>query len=438
MGSAASSKCRVLVVGATGLLGSAIVARLKAEGMFVVALVRTAGHEARRLQPDRLIVQDLRDLHAAQAWEPHLDGISVVINCAGTLQDSSRDSTSAVHSAAPSALFEACERGGIRRVIHFSAMGVDQGGLTAFSRTKAVAETVLQRSSLDWVILRPAVVVGRAAYGGSALFRGLAGLPWLPQVSDTKPISVVQLDDVVETTVRLLAPDAPKNIALELAGPQPLEFATIVARYRAWLGWRPARIIRAAGFLMPLSYRVGDVAGWLGWRPAVRTTAQREITRGAVGDPAVWTQVTGIVPQSLDDALAREPASVQERWFANLFLLKPLVMVAFALFWLVAAFTSLGPGYDLGVAMMQEGGAGALSGPLVIAGGLADLLIGLGILWRRTTRHALWAAVAVTVFYMLAGTAILPRLWADPLAPLLKILPVMALNFVALAILEER
>src|SRR5690606_28979454 len=128
------------------------------------------------------------------------------------------------------------------------------------------------------------------------------------------------------------------------------EFAAIVARYRAWLGWRPARIIRAAGFLMPLTYRVGDVAGWLGWRPAVRTTAQREITRGAVGDPAVWTQVTGIVPQSLDDALAREPASVQERWFANLFLLKPLVMVAFALFWLVTAFTSLGPGYDLGVA----------------------------------------------------------------------------------------
>src|SRR5690606_32002434 len=148
------------------------------------------------------------------------------------------------HAAAPAALFQACEHAGVRRVIHFSAMGVDKGGLTTFTRTKAMAETELERSSLDWVILRPSVVVGRAAYGGSALFRGLATLPWLPRVPNAQPVCVVQLDDVVETVWRFLTPDAPSRVALDLAGPQALTFEDIVARYRAWLGWRPARLIR--------------------------------------------------------------------------------------------------------------------------------------------------------------------------------------------------
>lgn len=48
------------------------------------------------------------------------------------------------------------------------------------------------------------------------------------------------------------------------------------------------------------------------------------------------------------------------------------------------------------------------------------------------------ATGAITVFYILAGTAILPRLWADPLGPMWKIWPILAFNFACLAILEDR
>jgi hypothetical protein len=87
---------------------------------------------------------------------------------------------------------------------------------------------------------------------------------------------------------------------------------------------------------------------------------------------------------------------------------------------------------------MQAAGAGSLSGPSVVAGALADLAIGLGIAWRKTTRLALWAALLLSLFYLLAGTALAPQLWAEPLGPLTKIFPIMALNLVALAILEDR
>jgi hypothetical protein len=87
---------------------------------------------------------------------------------------------------------------------------------------------------------------------------------------------------------------------------------------------------------------------------------------------------------------------------------------------------------------MHEGGAGALSAPIVLAGGVADILIGLAVAFRRTSRAGLYAALAITLFYLAAGTLLLPGLWADPLGPLLKALPIMVLNLIAIAILEDR
>jgi hypothetical protein len=39
---------------------------------------------------------------------------------------------------------------------------------------------------------------------------------------------------------------------------------------------------------------------------------------------------------------------------------------------------------------------------------------------------------------VIVGTALVPRLWSDPLGPMLKIWPVLVLNMVALAILDDR
>ena len=430
--------CHVLVVGGTGLIGSAIIGRLKIDGKQVTAIARSPGHAGRRLAAHQVHFLDLGEMLQPEKWEPVLQGVDAVVNCAGVLQDGGGDSTRAIHREAPSALFEACARTRVKRIIHFSAMGVDKGALSDFSRTKADAEELLERSSLEWVILRPSVVVGRAAYGGSALFRGLAALPWLPRIADAGELSVVQLDDVVETVAMLLREDAPGRIALDLAGPDRRSFEQVVARYREWLGWRPARLLDLPRPIMAIGYALGDIAGLLGWRPPIRSNARREMVRGAAGDPAAWTAATGIVPRSLDDALLAEPASVQERWFARLYLLKPVVVGIFAFFWLLTGVVSLGPGYDIGWALMIEGGARGWSGVVVIAGALADLAIGTAILWRPTTRYALWAALAITLAYLAIGTAILPRLWNDPLGPMMKVWPILALNLVALAILDER
>jgi uncharacterized protein YbjT (DUF2867 family) len=427
---------RILLVGATGLIGAAVAARLRQDGHAVVAVARTPAPH--RVAAEAWVSLDLRDATTPEAWLRHLVGIDAVVNCAGTLQDNVRDSTARVHRDAPAALWRACAEAGVRRVIHFSAMGVDRGALSRFSETKREGDSALEASGLDWVILRPSVVAGDAAYGGSGLFRGLAALPVLPRQPGAGPIDVVQLSDVAETVARLLRPGAPSRTALDLAGPERLSFEEVVGAYRAWLGWRPARIVSLPAWLMSLAYRAGDAIAWLGWRPAIRSTARREIVRGATGDARAWREATAIEPQGLSASLAARPAPVQERWFAKLYFLKALAFGTFALFWLLTGIVSLGPGYELAKAYMLRAGAGPLSAPSVIGGALADIVVFCAIVWRPTTRLGLWAAVLLSVFYIVAGTLLLPELWRDPLGPMMKVWPILALNFLCLAILDER
>jgi hypothetical protein len=283
------------------------------------------------------------------------------------------------------------------------------------------------------------VVVGRSAYGGSALFRGLAALPVMLEMPDAGPMQVVQLDELVATIAALSKDGAPARIALDVAGPERLALSEIVATYRRWLRLKPAPTLRMPRWIAALGFSLGDFARWLGWRPPLGGVARRELVRGAVGDPSAWQQLMGIRPATLATALAREPASVQERWFARLYFLKALMFAVLALFWIGTGLISLGPGWEQGLSYLREGGVPeGLARAGVIVGALADILIGLGIAVRRTARGALWAAVAISVFYMIAGTFVLPRLWLDPVGPMLKIWPIVVLNLVALGIVEDR
>jgi hypothetical protein len=241
----------------------------------------------------------------------------------------------------------------------------------------------------------------------------------------------------VETVLFFLRPDAPARVALEIAGPERLSFEEVVAHYRRWLGYPPAR--RSwGGALMPLAYRLGDLAGLFGWRPPVRTNARREMVRGAVGDPGPWMAMTGMAPKPLAAALAADPASVQERWFAGLYLLKPAIFGVIALFWLATAFISVGPGYGIGIDIMMKTPAAPIAGLSVLAGAFADLVIGTLIAWRRTTRLGLLAAIGLSLAYLVIGSFLAPHLWAEPLGPMTKIFPIIVLHLVALAILEDR
>jgi hypothetical protein len=236
-----------------------------------------------------------------------------------------------------------------------------------------------------------------------------------------------------------LKPGAPAHLALDVVGPHPWRLDDLVGLFRRWLGWRPAESVRLPRWLAAAAFGFGDLMARLGWRTAIRSNAGHELLRAAPGDPTRWMQLTGIVPRDIERVLLMEPASVQERWFARLYLLRPWIFAICALFWLSTGVIALGPGWDSGIGLMNEGGVfGWPAAAVVIGGALCDIAVGLAIGWRRTARAGVIAALIVTVAYAIIGTALVPRLWTDPMGPMLKVLPILALHLAALGIVDDR
>jgi uncharacterized protein YbjT (DUF2867 family) len=433
-------KMRVLITGAYGLIGAACLERLRREGHELVGAGRSIGEAQRRFPYVRWIAAEFHELTTPVSWHDLLFGIDAVVNCVGAFQDGARDDLKLVHVNAPAALFAACEQRGVRRVVHISAVGAECDGPTRFARTKGETENDLRGRDLDWVILRPGLVLASSVYGGTAMLRGLAGFPGVtPVVAATSPVHVVAIEDVAETVAWALRSGAPARLSFDLVYPQPVTIAGIIAGYRRWLGLRPQSAVALPQWCAVATAHLADALSWLGWRSPMRSTALAQLAAGIVGDPARWMEVTGIVPKSLEEILNDHPATVQDRWFAHLYLLKPIAIGVLALFWIATGIIALGPGWDEAVAVVRGAGAGAgLAGIAVGAGAILDIVLGFGVLVRRASRATLVAMLVVSFAYVAAAAVVAPQLLFDPLGRILKILPTMLATLFAIAISDER
>src|SRR5690554_5086875 len=98
-------------------------------------------------------------------WLPILRNADAAINCIGVLQDSLTDTTAGAHVHGLAIFLRAGKAAGLKRIVHLSAVGIDRAAPTAFSKSKAAGESLIREQDLDWVILRPSVVIGPPAYG---------------------------------------------------------------------------------------------------------------------------------------------------------------------------------------------------------------------------------------------------------------------------------
>lgn len=427
---------RILVVGAYGLIGSYITARLLAVGHEVIGLGRDVSGARLQAPQVRWIAADLRRLDVA-GWIPLLEDVDAVVNCAGALQDGPRDNLEAVHQSATAALAAACVTAGVQRVVQISAVGIDRAE-TPFERTKLAAEQALKASPLQWIILRPGLVLAPTAYGGSALLRGLAALPWaIPAANPDAVVQTISIEDVAEAVLRSVE-GASSRFACDLVAAEETRLRDVLQLLRAWLGLRPVPVVALPSVLAGLSGLIADGLAWFGWRSPLRTTALRQLAAGVEGrstDPAGYLGMSVSGPQQ---TLSRWPAGVQERWFARLYFVKPLALIILAVFWAASGLVGMARAPAAAGLLTGAGFPTGVAGALVLAGSVVDLGLAGLVCVRRTARTALCGMILVTAAYLVAASIWLPWLWTDPLGPLVKSVPAGVLALAALAIMDER
>jgi len=436
----------IAVLGASGLIGQSVAMDLMREGFPVVAIARRFTSEQKAVLADRAVECPVMSLTAealSALFSRH--ETDIVVNCIGTLQDSSRrGSAEEVHAGFTARLVEALTpASGPRLLVHLSIPGDGRDDRTAFSTSKRRAERIIADSGVADVVLRPGFVVAPAAYGGSALVRALAVLPVeLSEKELQRPFATTDAADIAGAIAhvgrRWQGGERRWAEVWDVMDRETPSVGAVVAAFRTHLGG-PARRLRLPSWVMTVGAKLGDLVSRLGWSPPVRTTALAELRRGVAGNPGAWIAATGMEPASLADILARRPATVQEKWFARLYLAKPLVLGSLALFWIASGSIVLTASYDAAVSILTGNGvARPLADAMTVASSIADILVGVAIAWRRSCRTGLMAGVALSLFYM-AGAAILtPSLWLEPLGALVKTGPAIVLMLVALAMLDER
>jgi uncharacterized protein YbjT (DUF2867 family) len=428
---------RVLVLGAYGLIGLPVVRALLAGGHAVTGVGRSVKSVQISYPEAKWLQADIATLTRPSDWIELLTDIDAVVNCSGALQDGARDKLRALQSHAMIALFEACERSGVKRLVQVSAAGVSEESRTLFLKTKAVADAALQLTSLDWIILRPGLVIAPTAYGGTSLIRALAAFPFVTPVIDlASRIQTVDVDDVAQAVVRVIAGTVAGRQSYDILERERHSLEDVIVSFRRWMGLPAQPVIRIpAVFTRPFLW-IGDSLGHVGWRPPIRTTAFVQLGESIQGSPDAWVHAAGPEPSPLAVTLACYPSSVQEKWFARLWLLKPLIITTLTLFWLASGVVGL-VSLDHAAALLPVGDE-TLRNTAVLAGSLLDILLGIALLIHSTHKQAALGMLIATAAYLVGGTILTPGLWLDPLGPLVKTVPCAVLALVALATAEER
>jgi len=234
---------RVLVLGGYGLIGLALVRALHAAGHDVVGLGRSAALGRRLFPRVTWCSADIATLQHPAAWRSLLDGVEVVVNAAGALQDGARDDLAAVHHAGIAALVSACEVAAVLRIVQISAVGASADASTEFMRSKARGDAAVRAGVTDWVILRPGLVISPNAYGGSALIRMLAAVPLVSPIAVAYArVRTWAIDDLWGVVCDAVSGRLPAGTEADVVEAGSHSLHEVVATFRGWLGFAPARL----------------------------------------------------------------------------------------------------------------------------------------------------------------------------------------------------
>ena len=174
----------LLLTGATGLVGRALLPRLTAAGEPVRCLVR----DPRRLGSERVRVQiALGDLADPPSFRNALRGVRTVVHLAASIRDQPAGSIEELNGIATWRMVQAAERAGVEHFVFASALGATSHDRTRFLRAKALAERAVLGSDVRHTILAPSIVYAPGDVLMTLLERMAIVLPIMPVSGRGRP-----------------------------------------------------------------------------------------------------------------------------------------------------------------------------------------------------------------------------------------------------------
>ena len=275
----------ILLTGATGTVGTALLRRLTAEPRPVRCLVR----DPRRLGDQRVRVQiALGDLADPPSFRNALRGVDTVVHLAAAIRDQPRASIEELNAVATLRLVRAAERAGARRFVFFSALGASHHSRTRFFRAKALAVEAVKSSRLEATVVNPSLIYAP----GDPWLTLLERLSYLPAVpvsgSGEAAYQPIWAEDVADCVLASLEGGAGGDV--ELAGPETLSYDGIVRVLLRSIGRRrrllhlPLPVVRAS---LRLLRRAGGPHVFATWDEAELMEEPMTTPRGSAGAEAL-------------------------------------------------------------------------------------------------------------------------------------------------------
>lgn len=425
----------VLITGASGFIGSHITQALIKDGHTVTVCVRNSKLAQQHWPSAHAISTDFSRDHQVSEWLPRLDGIDVVINAVGIIRETGLQTFEALHTAAPCALFKACEKAGVKRVIQISALGADETAFSQYHLSKRAADECLMELNVNWSILMPSIVYGPGAKS-MAFFRALASLPLTPIIDKGgQQVQPIHIDDLIQAVLQIIQPETSGQHRIELVGPKAITIKEIYSQLRNWLGLGKIRFISLPYQLTLIAGRLG---GYLGNTPMTTESVQM-LRKGNTADVTPFVKQFGFEPVSFEQALINIPAQQADRWHAGLYFLKPLLRFSIAFLWI---FTGIVSAFvypvEQSYAMLAKVGITGIWAPIMLYGAAAtDLALGLATLMAYRLPFVVSIQITVIALYSIIITFSQPEQWIHPFGPVSKNIPFIVATFTML-VLEKK